>query len=102
MSPILESVEEAGIKGLKLKRAPHNILPEDFFTDVSALKKAYAKLLNLDEPQRIAISSSVSYGLANITNNIKLKASDDVILIGDQFRVMFIPGWSLQKNISLI
>ena len=98
MSPILESVEEAGIKGLKLKRAPHNILPEDFFTDVSALKKAYAKLINLDEPQRIAISSSVSYGLANITNNIKLKASNHVILIGDQFPSNVYPWMELTKK----
>ena len=81
MSPMLKIVEEAGINGLKTKRAPHNILPEDFFSGVNALKKAFAKLINLDEHERIAISSSVSYGLANITNNIQLKESDNIILI---------------------
>ena len=34
MSPMLKKVEKAGIKGLKLKRKPHRLLPEDFFTDV--------------------------------------------------------------------
>lgn len=98
MSPMLKIVEEAGINGLKIKRAPHNILPEDFFSGVNALKKAFAKLINLDEHERIAISSSVSYGLANITNNIQLKESDNVILIGDQFPSNVYPWMELTKK----
>ena len=98
MSPMLKIVEEAGINGLKTKRAPHNILPEDFFSGVNALKKAFAKLINLDEHERIAISSSVSYGLANITNNIQLKESDNVILIGDQFPSNVYPWMELTKK----
>ncbi len=98
MSPMLKTVEEAGIKGLKIKRAPHNILPEDFFSDVNDLKKSFAKLINLDKHERIAISSSVSYGLANITNNIQLKESDNVILIGDQFPSNVYPWMELTKK----
>jgi len=98
MSPMLKIVEEAGINGLKTKRAPHNILPEDFFSGVNALKKAFAKLINLDEHERIAISSSVSYGLANITNNIQLKDSDNIILIGDQFPSNVYPWMELTKK----
>tara|TARA_Y100001970_G_scaffold80310_1_gene102031 strand:- start:1110 stop:2255 length:1146 start_codon:yes stop_codon:yes gene_type:complete len=98
MSPMLKIVEEAGINGLKTKRAPHNILPEDFFSGVNALKKAFAKLINLDEHERIAISSSVSYGLANITNNIQLKESDNIILIGDQFPSNVYPWMELTKK----
>jgi len=98
MSPMLKIVEEAGINGLKTKRSPHNILPEDFFSGVNALKKAFAKLINLDEHERIAISSSVSYGLANITNNIQLKESDNIILIGDQFPSNVYPWMELTKK----
>tara|TARA_Y100001947_G_scaffold99288_1_gene84778 strand:- start:346 stop:1491 length:1146 start_codon:yes stop_codon:yes gene_type:complete len=98
MSPMLKIVEEAGINGLKTKRAPHNILPEDFFSGVNSLKKAFAKLINLDEHERIAISSSVSYGLANITNNIQLKESDNIILIGDQFPSNVYPWMELTKK----
>ena len=98
MSPMLKTVEEAGIKGLKIKRAPQNILPEDFFSDVNDLKKSFAKLINLDKHERIAISSSVSYGLANITNNIQLKESDNVILIGDQFPSNVYPWMELTKK----
>ena len=98
MSPMLKIVEEAGINGLKTKRAPHNILPEDFFSGVNALKKAFAKLINLDKHERIAISSSVSYGLANITNNIQLKESDNIILIGDQFPSNVYPWMELTKK----
>ena len=95
---MLKIVEEAGINGLKTKRAPHNILPEDFFSGVNSLKKAFAKLINLDEHERIAISSSVSYGLANITNNIQLKESDNIILIGDQFPSNVYPWMELTKK----
>tara|TARA_B100000963_G_scaffold50296_1_gene38432 strand:+ start:4054 stop:5199 length:1146 start_codon:yes stop_codon:yes gene_type:complete len=98
MSPMLKIVEEAGINGLKTKRAPQNVLPEDFFSGVNALKKAFAKLINLDEHERIAISSSVSYGLANITNNIQLKESDNIILIGDQFPSNVYPWMELTKK----
>ena len=98
MSPMLKIVEEAGINGLKTKRAPHNILPEDFFSGVNSIKKAFAKLINLDEHERIAISSSVSYGLANITNNIQLKESDNIILIGDQFPSNVYPWMELTKK----
>ena len=98
MSPMLESVENAGLRGLKLKRAPHNILPEDFFTDVNSLKKSFAKLINLNEHERIAISSSVSYGLANVTNNIELNEGDNVILIGDQFPSNVYPWMELTKK----
>ena len=85
MSPMLKKVEKAGIKGLKMKRAPYKITPDDFFKEVELLKKAYASLINTPEHERIAMVPSVSYGIANITNNIRLEKKDNVLLVGDQF-----------------
>ena len=73
MSPMLKKVENAGIKGLRLKRKPHKLLPEDFFLGVKKLKTHFAKLINTDEIERVALCSSVSYGMANVTNNITMK-----------------------------
>ena len=53
MSPMLKNVEKAGIKGLKLKRKPHRLLPEDFFTDVNKLKNLFAKLINTNEKPKV-------------------------------------------------
>jgi len=100
MSPMLKKVEKAGIKGLKLKRKPHRLLPEDFFTDVNKLKNLFAKLINTNEVERVALTSSVSYGIANVTNNITLKKSENVIVIGDQFPSNVYPWMGLTKKYS--
>ena len=47
MSPMLKKVEKAGISGLKTKRSPHKLIPTDFFSGVSNLKKQFASLINL-------------------------------------------------------
>ena len=98
MSPMLKKVEKAGIKGLKMKRAPYKIMPEDFFNEVELLKKAYASLINTPEHERIAMVPSVSYGIANITNNIRLEKKDNVLLVGDQFPSNVYPWMELTKK----
>ena len=98
MSPMLKKVEKAGIKGLKMKRAPYKITPDDFFKEVELLKKAYASLINTPEHERIAMVPSVSYGIANITNNIRLEKKDNVLLVGDQFPSNVYPWMELTKK----
>lgn len=98
MSPMLKKVEKAGIAGLKIKRAPNKLMPNDFFTGVSDLKRHFATLINLKEHERIALAPSVSYGLANVTNNIKLKSKNNVVLLGNQFPSNVYPWMSLTKK----
>ncbi len=98
MSPMLKKVEKAGVRGLKLKRKPHELLPEDFFIDVNKLKKLFAELINTNEVERVALTPSVSYGIANVTNNISLKRSENVVVIGDQFPSNVYPWMGLTKK----
>ena len=98
MSPMLKKVEKAGIKGLMLKRKPHKLLPEDFFLGVKKLKTHFAKLINTDEIERVALSSSVSYGMANVTNNITMKPSENIVVVGDQFPSNVYPWMELTKK----
>ena len=98
MSPMLKKVEKAGISGLKIKRAPHKLMPKDFFNGVSNLKKHFAGLIGLENYERIALAPSVSYGMANVTNNIKLEPKDNVVLLGDQFPSNVYPWTSLVKK----
>lgn len=98
MSPMLKKVEKAGIKGLRLKRKPHKLLPEDFFLGVKKLKTHFAKLINTDEIERVALCSSVSYGMANVTNNITMKPSENVVVVGGQFPSNVYPWMELTKK----
>ena len=98
MSPMLKKVEKAGINGLKIKRAPHKLQPSDFFTGVESLRKKFSALINSPNDERIVLIPSVSYGMANVTNNIKITSSQNIILIGDQFPSNVYPWTALAKK----
>ena len=85
MSPLLKSVEKAGLEGIKSKRNPFTVSPTDFFTTGEILRKEFSRLIKTKEPKRIAIVPSVSYGLANVVNNIKLHPGDSVVVTEGQF-----------------
>jgi len=91
MSPLLKSVEAAGMEGIIKKRSPFNVTPDDFFEETDKLRKAYAELINAKDPNRVILSPSVSYGMANVVKNIKLKEADNVIVLGEQFPSNYYP-----------
>lgn len=85
MSPLLKSVEKAGMKGMLRKRNPFSITPTDFFTETEKLRQEYARLINVKESNRIVIIPSVSYGIAAVAKNVKLSAGENVIVAAEQF-----------------
>jgi len=85
MSPQLQTVELAGIEGLKRKGRPYEYGVDDFFEPVAQVKAAFAKLINVPAPERIAIIPSVSYGMAQIAHNLKVNAGDNIVLLEEQF-----------------
>jgi len=85
MAPQLNCVEEAGIKGIRYKRNPHQITIEHFFNETENLRSEYAKLIGAENPQRIVVIPSVSYGMANVAKNLKLEQGDEIIVAGEQF-----------------
>ena len=84
MSPQLKSVTAVGLTSVQKKALPHKTTIDDFFDDTEIIRREYSKLINNNEPNRITLISSVSYGMANITNNINL-AGKEVIIAGEQF-----------------
>lgn len=85
ISPSFKAVEAAGLEAVLRKSRPYSIPPSDFFEPVLELKKSFAKIIQTAEYERIALIPSVSYGIAAVTNNIKLKPQDKVILLAQQF-----------------
>lgn len=85
LSPSFKAVEKAGIDAVLQKSRPYLIPSSDFFDPVIELKKRFAKLIELDDYERIACIPSVSYGIATVAKNIKLKPGDTVVLMQEQF-----------------
>lgn len=85
MSPLMKSVEEAGIQGILQKQKPNRIAPSDFFDESEKLRKEYAKLINTTEPNRVVVIPSVSYGMANVAHNLDLSEGDEILVVGEQF-----------------
>jgi selenocysteine lyase/cysteine desulfurase len=91
LSPLLKSVEKAGIRGLRMKRNPTLVTPETFFNDSEILRKEYAKLINVSDPKRIAIINSVSYGMAGVAPNVKINRGQRIIVAAEQFPSNYYP-----------
>lgn len=97
MSPLLKSVEQKGMEGIRRKRNPMKVSPTDFFTDTEKVRKEYAKLINA-EPDRIVVIPSVSYGMANVVQNITVSGSDTIIVASEQFPSNYYPWQRLQMD----
>jgi selenocysteine lyase/cysteine desulfurase len=82
---MLKSVEEAGIRGIKEKRAPWQIGPPDFFEDSNQLRSLFAQLINASKSDDIAIMPAVSYGLATVARNIDPTKGNNIVITGEQF-----------------
>lgn len=89
MSPLLKSVEKVGIRSLRMKRNPANIAPQDFFSESEKVRLIYAKIINVNDPKRIVIIPSASYGLANVAANLKIGTGENIIVAAEQFPTNF-------------
>lgn len=84
-SPSFKAIYDAGLEGLKQKNRPYKITGSDYFEPVVELKKLFAKLIDADDYNCIATIPSVSYGMATVANNIKLKEGDEILVVDEQF-----------------
>ncbi|GAA3652226.1 aminotransferase class V-fold PLP-dependent enzyme [Flavivirga jejuensis] len=84
-SPSFKAIHEAGLNGLLQKRHPYTISTSDYFEPVKVLKKLFAKLIDIEDYNRVATIPSASYGIATVANNIRLKPGDEILVIAEQF-----------------
>ena len=98
MSPLLKTVQEAGIAGIRRKRNPWQISPEQFFGETDELRKDFAKLINSKQPERVVVVPSVSYGMANVARNLPVSKGDQIVVTGEQFPSNVYPWMTLAKE----
>ena len=85
MGPLPLAAERAGIEGLRAKRFPQAIAPEDFFAPTDGLRERFARLIGAPEPNRIATVPSVSYAVSTIARNTRAGWGSNVVIVHEQF-----------------
>ena len=85
MSPLLKSVEAAGIAGLRRKGNPAELVPADFFDETHELRRLFARLVNTTPERVFALVPAVSYGMAIASHNTRLRPGQNVVLPGEEF-----------------
>jgi selenocysteine lyase/cysteine desulfurase len=84
MSPLLSSVEEAGLRGISRMRNPSLIRSVDFFSEQKLARQRFSQLIH-GQSNQIAVIPSVSYGLKSAISNIPPKNGNHAIIISDEF-----------------
>ena len=84
-APLSKEAEQIGIEMLSKKARPNEYNGSDFFDPPEKLKSIFAQLIDVPNPQDIAIIPSVSYGIATVANNVCLNQGDEIIVVGEQF-----------------
>lgn len=98
MAPLTKKVENAGHKGLAKKRRPSKVSADDFFHDGETLRLLFSELINNPNPNQVVIIPSVSYGIGNVVQNIKIKKGQNVVVAGDQFPSNIYPWMRLCQD----
>jgi selenocysteine lyase/cysteine desulfurase len=85
MSPLARPVEAAGIAGVTARRDPRSIRAADFFDGADRVRERFARLVNADDPRRVALIPAVSYGMATVARNLPLGRGTSVVVARGQF-----------------
>ena len=83
-APLPRVTEAAVIAGLRRKRVPSDITPDDFFSDGEEVRRRFAELVGGD-PDRVALLPSVSYGVATAAQNLPGEAGQNLVVVAEQF-----------------
>ena len=85
MAPLARAVRAAGIEGIDRRATPHLIRPSDFFEESDRVRSLFSRLVNIPDPNRVAIIPSVSYGLATVARNAPVEQGDNIVIVEEQF-----------------
>lgn len=85
MSPLLRSVEEAGIEAVRARRFPADLAAADFFEGADAARDRFARLIHAPDPRRVALLPAASYGIAIAARNTPMGRGQNVVLAAGQF-----------------
>lgn len=85
MAPLLKTVSAAGEGILHKQASPNRFGRDDFFEPVQNLREKFARLISCEDPLRIALMPSVSYGISTVCANIHPSPDQEILLVDEQF-----------------
>ena len=85
MGPLSQAVQQAGIAGVLRKADPSRIHAQDFYEESNQARALFARLVNVEEANRIAIVPSASYGMATAARNLACTAGQNIVITAEQF-----------------
>lgn len=85
MGPLPRQAERAAIEGVRAKRFPQAISPEDFFRPADELRARFAELIGASEPEAVATVPSVSYAVSTLARNTEMGRGRNVVVLHEQF-----------------
>ena len=85
MAPLSKRVNEATLQALEARRLPSRYGVTDFFDPADKVRELFSSILGCNDPDRVALIPSTSYGMALVAKNIRASSQDSVVLIEEQF-----------------
>ncbi len=71
--PFSCAVERAGVNAIQQQTNPFSLTATHFFEQPTRVRQLFAQLINGDDPDRIAVIPSVSYGMGVVARNLHRK-----------------------------
>ena len=85
MGPLPEAAQQQGVEGIRRRAVPTGITAPDFFRDSDELRSLFARAIGEQDPRRVALMPSVSYGIATAARNVALGAGQNIVVAAEQF-----------------
>ena len=85
MAPLSRRVAAAGHAAVERLGAPSRVRTSDFFEPCDQVRARFARLVNVPDPQRIALIPSVSYAMATVARNVDVAAGGNLVFVEGQF-----------------
>lgn len=100
MAPLPRPVEDAGVEGIRRKRDPSTIRPDDFFRDADRVRRLFGRLTGAD-PARVALVPAVSYGTGLVARNLHAFPGQSAVVVEGQFPSNVYPWRRLARESGL-
>jgi selenocysteine lyase/cysteine desulfurase len=97
MSPQLRSVRAAGEAALGRKAHPWTVKAADFFSGAEELRGLFASLVGADV-EGVALVPSVSYGMAVVSANLKVRQGQRLLVLAEEFPSNLFPWRELAQR----
>jgi selenocysteine lyase/cysteine desulfurase len=85
MGPLPVASQQRGVEGIQRRALPTGISASDFYKDSDELRGFFARAIGADDPRRVALQPSVSYGIAVAARNLPCRAGQTIVVAGEQF-----------------